>query len=166
MSEIPNNSKISSHVDGAYFADCHATVIPYENQSALDTFLQQAREMPGWINALMSLRNKAVSRLGLKNLGSFADVEQGKASADYKVGDRVGIFTLYENTHHEVILEDQDKHLGVRLSFFIEPEAGGTAKVHATTVVHVNNTLGKVYMFFVAPVHKVIVPATLKRLNA
>jgi len=163
MNNIPPNSKISSYVDGAYFADCHSTVMNYENQSALDIFLQQARDMPSWINALMSVRNQVVSMLGLKNLGSFSDLEQGKTGPDYKVGDRVGIFTLYENSQQEVILEDRDNHLSVKVSFYIEPD-GDTAKVYATTVVHVNNTLGKVYMFFVTPVHKVIVPATLKRL--
>ena len=122
--------------------------------------------MPSWVNALMSLRNQVVSKLGLKNLGSFSNIQQGKLAADYEVGDRVGIFILYDNTHQEVILEDQDKHLGVKLSFYIDPEIdGGSAKVHATTVVHVNNTLGKVYMFLVKPAHKVIVPVTLKRLG-
>ncbi|MEO9273389.1 DUF2867 domain-containing protein [Marinomonas sp. 5E14-1] len=53
--------------------------------------------------------------------------------------------------------------MSVKVSFYIEPN-GSTACVHASTVVHVNNTFGKVYMFFVAPVHKLIVPSSLKTL--
>jgi 3-polyprenyl-4-hydroxybenzoate decarboxylase len=45
----------------------------------------------------------------------------------------------------------------------LEPD-GEHAIVHVTTVVHVNNALGKLYMFFVAPLHKIIVPCSLKTL--
>jgi hypothetical protein len=160
---IPTASAIHVYASNAYFSDCFSSVIPYENQSALDLFLLVARQTPTWIDFLMSTRNKVVSKLGLKDLGKLADIELRTASSEYDVGDRVGIFTLYKNTHYEVILEDRDKHLDVKVSVFIEPD-GDTAKVSISTVVHVKNTFGKVYMFFVAPVHKIIVPATMKKL--
>ncbi|MCP4324689.1 MAG: DUF2867 domain-containing protein [Alteromonadales bacterium] len=160
---IPDKSKISSYATDAYFADCFTSVIRYENQPALDIFLSISSSTPSWINFLMSIRNKIVSKLGLKNLGVLSDIDHDKPAADYKVGDRVGIFVLHSNTHNEVILEDRDKHLSVKVSFYVESN-GGTARVHASTVVHVNNAFGKIYMFFVAPVHKLIVPSTLKTL--
>lgn len=111
----------------------------------------------------MSLRNQVVSKLGLKNLGSLSDIDKHKSAADYNVGDRIGVFTLFSSFHNEVILEDRDKHLNVKVSFYVEPN-GNTARVYVSTVVHVNNMFGKVYMFFVAPVHKLIVPSSLKSL--
>lgn len=66
------------------------------------------------------------------------------------------------NEANEVILEDKDKHLNVRLSVYLESE-NEVQKVSITTVVHVNNRLGKAYMLFVGPVHKLIVPAILTR---
>ncbi|OFC69598.1 DUF2867 domain-containing protein [Alteromonas confluentis] len=163
MECIPDESKISSYATNAYFSDCFTSVTRYENQSALDIFLSIARKSPNWINFLMSLRNNIVSKFGLKNLGSLSDIEQYKSAIDYKVGDRVGIFTLHFNSHNEVILEDRDKHLNVKVSFYIEPN-GNTARIYASTVVHVKNTLGKIYMLFVTPMHKLIVPSTLKAL--
>lgn len=163
MESIPSNSKILSYTTDAYFTDCFASKIRYEKQSALDLFLLIAKETPSWINVLMSLRNNVVSKLGLKDLGKIADIELSKPGPDYRVGERVGIFTLYSNNHNEVILEDQDKHLNVKISFYVEP-SGDTAKIHATTVVHVKNTSGKIYMFFVEPIHKIIVPSILKQL--
>ncbi|WP_269190055.1 DUF2867 domain-containing protein [Vibrio nigripulchritudo] len=60
-------------------------------------------------------------------------------------------------------MEDDDKHLNVKVSLFLE-DKGEYTKVYATTTVHVYNMLGRAYMFFVTPAHKVIVPASLKNL--
>ena len=163
MEPIPAESEVVSYVAGAYFSDCFTSVTRYENQSALDVFLSVANNSPEWINSLMSLRNKIVSKFGLKNLGLLSDIDPSKAANDYKVGDRVGIFTLHFHSQNEVILEDCDKHLNVKVSFYIEP-TGSQVKVYASTVVHIKNTLGKLNMFFITPMHKLIVPATLKML--
>nr|WP_087016987.1 DUF2867 domain-containing protein [Thaumasiovibrio subtropicus] len=53
--------------------------------------------------------------------------------------------------------------LNVQVSFLIEP-LGDTTVVHASTSVHVNNDLGKIYMLFVEPMHKIIVPRSLKNI--
>lgn len=163
MNGIPIKSSVYQFVHDASFADGFSSLAGYKNQSALDMYLSLIHETPSWVNMLMSLRNKLVSKLGLKDLGHLAEVEPEKVSSDYKVGDRVGIFTLSVNEPNEIILEDRDKHLNAKISFYIEPN-DETAKVYLSTVVHVKNTLGKVYMFFVGPVHKVIVPSILKKL--
>ncbi len=160
---IPEGTLISNMVNNAYFSDTHNVNIRYDGQSALDIYMLMAQDTPRWVNSLMMLRNQIVSKMGLKHLGKMADFSTDKPSNEYQVGDQIGIFSIYSLNHEEIILEDRDKHLNVRLSFFIEPN-GDTATLHASSVVHVKNTFGKVYMFFVAPVHKLIVPATLKRL--
>lgn len=162
---MPRDSRLSGFLQGAYFHDCHSTRISYHDETALELYLTLASRTPSWINSLMRLRNKIVSKLGLKDLGVLGDFDQSKSITDYHVGDRIGIFTLLSNTPNEVILEDRDKHLDVKLSFFIEQEGEDKAMLHANTVVHVNNSLGKVYMFFITPLHKRIVPSTLKTLS-
>jgi len=136
----------------------------YNNQTAIEMFLEIANQTPHWIAFLMSMRNRVVSKLGLKDLGGLQDVPTGKLGSEYVVGERVGIFTLLSSTENEVVLEDRDKHLEVRVSLLVEPE-GETAIVYANTVVHVNNVFGKIYMFFVTPLHKIIVPSSLKSLE-
>ncbi|WP_328590308.1 DUF2867 domain-containing protein [Veronia nyctiphanis] len=111
----------------------------------------------------MDIRNKVVSKIGLKNLGKFYDINPEKAPNSYKPGDRIGIFTLVSNCDHEVILEDSDKHLDVRVSI-LRDTGQDKDTIYASTVVHIHNTLGRMYMLPVIPVHKVIVPASLKTL--
>ncbi|GAB6260941.1 DUF2867 domain-containing protein [Photobacterium sp. CCB-ST2H9] len=161
---LPAQSGMHTLLKDAYFFDSHSTTIPYRNQSALDVYFVLVKETPSWVNRLMALRNYIVGFLGLKNLGHMADIDAAKPNAEYRAGDKVGIFSIYSVSDQEIILEDRDKHLDVRVSFFVEP-AGETATVHASTVVQVKNWLGKLYMFFVAPVHQVIVPTSLKKLQ-
>jgi len=161
---VPTKSILNEYSEGSYFCDSFSKKVKYNNQTAIEIFLEIATKTPTWIALLMSMRNWVVSKFGLKNLGGLHDISQDKLGSEYAIGERVGIFTLVSLTEHEVVLEDRDKHLDVRVSFLIEPE-GDIAVVHATTVVHVNNAFGKIYMFFVTPFHKIIVPSTLKGLE-
>ncbi|WP_413699933.1 DUF2867 domain-containing protein [Psychromonas sp. KJ10-10] len=161
---IPTKSILSEYSKGSYFEDSFSRRIKNNNQTAIEVFLEIVNQTPTWVSFLMSMRNWVVSKFGLKNLGALQDVSQDKSSSEYLVGERIGIFTLVSLTENEIVLEDRDKHLNVRVSFLVESE-GETAIVHANTVVHVNNVFGKIYMFFVTPFHKIIVPSTLKGLE-
>ncbi|SBP88511.1 conserved hypothetical protein [Thiomonas delicata] len=89
-----------------------------------------------------------------------------KTEAEYKPGDRVGIFTLIENTPDEVLLGDRDQHLEVVLSVHRAVSAAtGAAIITVTTIVHRPNSLGRIYMLAVAPLHKIIVPSVLKAIG-
>jgi len=101
--------------------------------------------------------------VGLKNLGAFDQINKSKPERDYKPDDRVGVFTLLTNTFDEVILGDKDKHLDVTLSVHRAVEANtGAVVVTVTTVVHVHNLLGRLYMLPVAPMHRIIAPSVLR----
>lgn len=160
---LPAGARIEQLSKDASFADSYRERVPYRGQSALQLFLLMARHTPAWIDTLMRLRNALVKRLGLKDLGTLSDVGARNA-ADYRVGDRVGIFTIHSLSDDELILEDRDKHLDVRVSVYLRPD-GDTALVHASTVVHVHNRLGRLYMALVTPAHRRIVPATLATLR-
>lgn len=163
MNGIPTKSGLYHYTQDASFADGFSSYSNYKGKSALDLYLALVNETPEWVNTLMLVRNKLVSKIGLKDLGVLSEIKQDKISSDYETGDRVGIFTLFSNKQNEVILEDDDKHLNVKISLYIDGEPD-CPKVYLNTVVHVKNRLGKVYMFFVAPVHKIIVPAMLSKL--
>jgi len=161
--DLPADADIHPYLPQAYFADSYSIELPYQGESALEIYFEMVNRTPKWVNFLMDLRNRIVSKLGLKHLGRMADLDENKPIEEYKVGDQVGIFSIVSLRHHEIVVEDCDKHLNVRLSFLLVPD-GNRVTLHATTVVHVKNTFGKVYMFFVAPVHKVIVPKSLNTL--
>ena len=160
---IPEHSKLFDYANGAYFADSYSREVPNKNQTALDVYLEIAKQTPAWVSFLMATRNRVVSMLGLKHLGRLQDAAATDSAANIIVGERIGIFTLISNSDTEIVLEDSDKHLDVRVSFLLDV-VDNKVTVHATTVVHVHNWFGKVYMFFVAPVHKLIVPSSLKTL--
>ncbi|MBV7535353.1 DUF2867 domain-containing protein [Duganella sp. sic0402] len=155
---IPPHTQIADKLRGADFHDCYETDLQPTPLTALELYLRVVATTPGWVNAAMALRNRIVQLAGLKNLGLLSDIDQNKPASAYKVGDRVGIFTIIYLSEQEVILGDADKHLNVNLSVCKLP-----GKVAISTVVHTKNALGRLYMLFVAPAHRRIVPATLRK---
>lgn len=155
---IPPHAEIARQLGGADFHDCYSTDLAATPLSALELYLRVVATTPGWVNAAMALRNRIVQLAGLKNLGLLSDIDSAKPASAYQVGDRVGIFTISYLSEQEVILGDSDKHLDVKLSICKLP-----GKVAISTVVHTKNALGRLYMLFVAPAHRRIVPATLRK---
>lgn len=156
---LPAGSRILLAQAGADFADSYRFASGQPEASALEQFLNLAARTPAWMNFLMGLRNQAVRWVGLKNLGALAPELALKPASSYRLGERVGIFTLQYADEREVILEDRDKHLHVQVSLF----RLGQNELQMSTVVHIHNRLGRVYMSVVGPVHGVIVPLMLKQ---
>lgn len=154
---IPPDSAIAQRLPGADFHDCYTLEGAPTELSALALYLKVAAATPRWVNAMMALRNRVVQLAGLKNLGLLSDIDPAKPASAYRVGDRVGIFSILHLSEQEVILGDSDKHLQVELSFCKRRQ-----QLAVSTVVHTRNALGRIYMLFVAPAHRRIVPATLR----
>ena len=162
----PLNSLAAGLLAGSDFHDAWAIKSSAVDIPALGHFIAAVARTPGWVNACMALRNRAVSLLGLKDLGHLSAVARGRPPSEYRPGDRVGIFTLYENTFDEALLGDKDKHLDVVLSVHRALLPGeGEVLVTVTTVVHVHNMLGRIYMLPVKPMHRVIAPAVLSAIG-
>jgi hypothetical protein len=160
---VPASSALAASLADAYFHDAWAIEPLDGSASALEMFLKVSAGTPGWVNTLMGLRNRVVSLLGLKNLGTLSGLDPHKPASAYRIGERVGIFTLFANTPDEVLLGDKDKHLDVILSVHKarDPHSGQVLAT-VSTVVHVHNWLGRLYMLPVAPMHRLIAPAVLK----
>lgn len=162
-STAPKNSKIASLLPGAHFHDAWAIAPAEPGLDALGQFLRVAERTPRWIDRLMGIRNFVMGYFGLKNLGGLSQINPDKKSSDYFAGDRVGIFTLISKTEEEVLLGDNDNHLKVVVSVHKGVELSGAQPVvTVTTVVHVKNWLGKLYMLPVAPAHRVIARTMVK----
>ena len=127
--------------------------------TATELYRTITSQTPGWVMALMRLRNQMVRPFGLKNLGSMADVPAGEAIP----GKRMGLFQVVSSNPQELVLQDNDKHLLVQLSVLKQAHDSVHDKLTLSTVVHIHNALGRIYMAFVGPAHKVIAPAVLRR---
>lgn len=160
LCDMPVGSRIAQALPNNDFADCYQFDDLWPEKSAMETYLTLVTRTPGWMNALMAMRNQAVRLVGLKHLGNLSTAVNTKQANEFKVGDRVGIFSLKHLQDSEVILFDDDKHLLVQLSV-VKHVVDGKPKVSLGTVVHIHNRLGRLYMAIVGPVHSLIVPRML-----
>lgn len=156
---IPAACRLAATQHDADFADAYEVLVPRSALSATEIYRAITRQTPGWVEGLMRLRNQVVQPFGLKNLGTMAAVPPGEAVP----GKRMGLFEVVSSNPHELLLQDDDKHLLVQLSVFKQAHDDVHDKVTLSTVVHIHNTLGRMYMAFVGPAHKVIAPAVVRR---
>lgn len=115
---LPATSAIEAASVAADFADCYCYIDPHPQASPLESYLQLMANTPGWMNVLMQLRNNVVRFAGLKHLGDMRINEPAKSASAYRVGDRMGLFSLLAQRPDEVLLHDDDKHLRVQVSLF------------------------------------------------
>lgn len=160
MITVPPNSQICQHLHNAHFHDAFQISLTPCKRTALEIYLEVIAKTPSWISFLMALRNRAAPLFGIKNLDDINHICACKNSSEYRVGDRVGIFTIHSMTDEEVILADSDQHLDAKISVCKIPSDTGNV-VTISTVVHAHNLLGHIYMLFVAPFHKRIAPSVL-----
>lgn len=92
----PADSRITPLLANADFHDAWSVQAGHPDLSALGQFLKAIALTPSWVNRCMDLRNTVVEKLGLKNLGGLNAFDPSKPAEAYRVGDRVGIFTLFE----------------------------------------------------------------------
>lgn len=157
---VPTGSLIAQALPESDFADCYQFDDQWPELNAMQTYLTLVARTPGWMNALMAIRNQVVRLFGLKHLGSLSAANHIKPARAYQAGDRVGIFSLRHIQDNEVIVWDNDKHLHVQLSV-LKHRVNGKPMVSFSTVVHIHNRLGRCYMAIVGPVHSIIVPRML-----
>lgn len=153
---LPKHSKIKPLSNNSYFHDSWKIEAKMPTLDPLEQFIRVMQATPKWMDSLMILRNRIVGLFGLKNLGVFSNIDSSKSSSDYKIGDRVGIFTIIEIDKDEVLLGDDDNHLSVVVSIYKEIGTHNSTAITVSTVVHVKNCLGKAYMLPVTPAHHFI----------
>lgn len=158
---LPPASRVSGSYARTDLADAFAMRLPPGASTDPETLARFIfTQQPRWLGSLMGLRDLLVARFGLKTATQLQD--PAKAGQH----PRVGIFRIYETRSHEIVLGEDDKHLDFRLSVLHEtlPAVDGSAsQVVLSTVVHCHNRLGRLYILLIAPFHRAIVQATLRR---
>ena len=109
-------------------------------------------EMPGWVNALMKLRNLLVKPFGLQVDGRSA----AKVEASIRNSETYRFFSVAAKNKNETVVLLTDKHLNAWMSILIDGN-----NVYAITLVKYNNRLGRVYFFVIKPFHKIVVRSAL-----
>ena len=106
-----------------------------------------------------SVRDAVVGRFGLKTAKQLTSL--GAVSG----AGRVGFFKIYSTGPMEIAFGEDDKHLEFRLSVLCtnQPSPGGKPYLTLSTAVHCHNCLGRLYIFVIAPFHRLIAQSRLRR---
>ena len=158
---VPHDSLLQTSLAGADFYEAYEAPLNDPALSPTEIFLRASRATPRWVSVAMALRNRIVQRLGLKDVGTMR-VSGGKSADTYRVGDRLGIFSIFGKTENELLLGIDDRHLDVRVSL-MKSVQNGLSRYVVSTVVHVHNSLGHIYMAPVGRMHPLVVRAMMRR---
>jgi hypothetical protein len=144
-----------SILPGAQFGDAYQVITQGQNLDPLEAARRAVYGAPSWISTLLRLRTILVKPFGLK---PGEDPAREKASAD-----NIGIFPILERKPGRLVLGMNDRHLDFRLLVDVKDLGGNRQSVTASTVVKTHNALGRAYLAFVKPFHRIIVPAMLAK---
>ncbi|MDP3523860.1 MAG: DUF2867 domain-containing protein [Hoeflea sp.] len=137
----------------ADWGDCFEVVVAQPGLSAEHAARRAFETMPAWTGALMALRNLLVRPFGIK----------GDPEAAAKAM-RIGMFPIVAQSHGEVVMGFDDRHLDFRIVVETEPSGDHHTSVRLMTLVRRHNRLGRIYLATIMPFHKLIVARTLSRL--
>jgi hypothetical protein len=143
------------------FLDCFSVDLFHETRPLSDLAQTTFIELSTWIQALLAIRDTAVSIKGLKTTRglpkdlSFRDT--------LHVGDKINFLTILSLSEHEIILGEDDKHLDFRISFRVDES--DPRRISLATLVHAHNLYGRVYLKLILPFHNRIVRSRLDALR-
>jgi len=151
--DIPSASILDRRlIESAYFKDSYSAPLNSPHADMTDIFLAIFAHHPVWMKIPLIIRNKLASLCGLE-AASTSEIIHFATRDNYQVGDKIGVWPLMHLSETELIAGRDNKHLDFRLSV-LKIREGKSTRVVVSTICMVNNTFGKVYLFFVVPFHK------------
>jgi hypothetical protein len=157
---LPAEAGIAHVYSSVHLADAFAIRLPMNASRDLDQLARFIfKHQPSWIGNLTRIRDVIVACFGLKTAKRLATL------AGDSVNGRVGIFKVYSRNETEIVLGEDDKHLDFRVSVLcsVEPAPQSGRQLTLSTVVHCHNLLGQAYILVIAPFHRMVVKASLRR---
>ncbi len=161
---IPRSDKIYSTFGKVKYEDRFSLIVETKKIFEVDYFIAKLiKSVPKWVILLLNIRNSIATIFGLKT-GKIENIYENKEVLIFKQYQSIGdIFILLKEKNH-LIAELKDKHLDFRFSILVRQEDGKT-KLSLSTIVKINNIFGKIYLFLITPIHRLIIPSLLKRLS-
>ena len=151
VDEVTPSVESGTVLAGAQFTDAFRVSVNGINLNARRAAEKLLAHNPGWIDALLRLRNTLVRPFGLKTSG-FGEPASG---------GMIGIFPVISETPERIVAGFDDRQLDFRVVVDVEPSRPGH-RVTATTLVRTHNLLGRAYLAVVLPFHRLIVRSLLR----
>ena len=157
---LPEQSSVAGLYDSTSLVDAFAVRLPLGTAADPDVLWRFVMsQQPFWIGWLTNFRDAIVACFGLKTARRLASL------SDEADDDRIAFFRVYSRSESEIVLGEDDRHLDFRLSVLRSPDSSSTlgGQLTVSTVVHCHNFLGRAYIWFIAPFHRLVVKASLRR---
>ena len=150
---IPPSSMLDRHsIEHAYFKDSYCAPLNHPQSGMIDIFIGIFAHHPMWMKFILVTRNRIASSCGLE-AASASEILHAEFKKEYSVGEKIGVWPIFLLTENELVAGRNNKHLDFRLSV-LKVMDGETPSVVVSTICMVNNTFGKIYLFFIVPFHK------------
>lgn len=161
--KLPEDSRLNAYyVSGDYLDSFSSSLKGRQDLLSADIRLVADHVLDadiGWMNRLLSARDRIVKPLGLKTTDELLRKQSGLPVSERRVGDRIGFFRIYGVEKDEIILGEDDWHQDFRLSIF--RSHGDDPRVYASTVCKRHNLFGYAYLALILPFHKKIAATVL-----
>ncbi|WP_426033400.1 DUF2867 domain-containing protein [Cypionkella sp. TWP1-2-1b2] len=153
--QLPAHAQLIAPQAALAYLDSQSVALPAPVKALQAWRVVMAKPLPGMALAFW-LRDAISARFGVARIGGFS----GDRVDAPQVGDRLDFFLIEHIDDQVLSLTARDKHLDVMTCVTVE---GTQLAITASVVTH--NWFGRLYMIPVAPAHKVIVWAMLRRLR-
>lgn len=143
------------------FYDSQSVIVPAPVTPLLAWQRIMARPLPG-LRLAFAIRDAISAFFGVRRIGGFT----GQAVDKVAVGDHLDFFLVEAVSNRHMTLTARDRHLDVMVCVTVDPLGPTQNRVGITASVVTHNGFGRAYMLPVAPAHRVIVRAMLRRLHS
>ncbi len=153
----PSASMLIDELEKAYYHDSFVGVLSDSDLDIVAIYKGIFAHAPWWVYWLMKLRDKIVALFGFEKSQGFSEYSfngKGENSA-VVIGQKLGIFTIYNLTVNEMVLGVEDCNGKVKISVMKTHEKN-IPKVCVSTLVHVYKKRMRIYMNVIQPLHKLI----------
>jgi Protein of unknown function (DUF2867) len=158
---VPEESSLDRHdVETAWFSDSYQTVLTKPTMGVTDLFEAVLGNHPRWMKRLLILRNHIAARAGL-DVATDDMIQNFDRKHYYAVGDTIGPWPIFHLSETELIAGRDERHLDFRVSILkLNTPAPSVA---ISTICNVHNRYGKIYLFFIAPFHRLGMRQLMRR---
>ena len=151
--ELPQESISMQFINKLDYVDAFKVELSQTDQNVDKIYLAIFNHPPRWVNMLMALRNKIVRVFGLHT----GDGSKQTELKTLTIGDKHGVFKIFDIQPNEIIAGEDDKHLDFRVSVL---KRGNV--LYLSTLVQYNSKFGRFYFFIVKQFHKIVVKGIMK----
>ncbi|MDZ4310963.1 MAG: DUF2867 domain-containing protein [Cypionkella sp.] len=153
--QLPNHAQLIAPRAELAYLDSQSVELPAPITALQAWRLVMAKPLPG-LGLAFKLRDAISARFGVARIGGFS----GAVVEAPQVGDHLDFFLIEHIDDQTLSLTARDRHLDVMTCITVE---GARLAITASVVTH--NWFGRLYMLPVAPAHRLIVWAMLRRLR-